>query len=305
MAGRTALYPIGAVSKRTGIGIDTLRAWERRYGAVTPKRDDAHRLYSNADVERLRLIHNAASTGHRVSRLARLTDAELRKLTLTDEAQAGQQPHAAPAPDASRFTAALTTLDTAAIDHELSRLAALLPPMDLIQQALLPALREAGENWNRRKGGIALEHALSATMRSLLGSCLRLYARHGSNARVLFATPAGDRHEIGILCAALLAATSGLSVTYLGPDLPAREIAEAVKATGARVLVLGLTLSRKDTSTAHELRALLRELPPRVEVWAGGAGARLQAAALGRRALLLADFDQYLAQLARFSGRRP
>jgi DNA-binding transcriptional MerR regulator len=29
-----ARYPIRAVSKLTGIGIDTLRAWERRHGAV-------------------------------------------------------------------------------------------------------------------------------------------------------------------------------------------------------------------------------------------------------------------------------
>ena len=35
-----ARYPIRAVSRLTGIGIDTLRAWERRYGAVTPVRDD-------------------------------------------------------------------------------------------------------------------------------------------------------------------------------------------------------------------------------------------------------------------------
>ena len=52
-------YPIRAVSKLTGIAIDTLRAWERRYGAVTPVRDSRGRLYSDADVARLRLLHQA------------------------------------------------------------------------------------------------------------------------------------------------------------------------------------------------------------------------------------------------------
>ena len=54
-----ALYPIRAVSRLTGIGIDTLRAWERRYGAVTPTRDDRGRMYTEADVARLRLLNGA------------------------------------------------------------------------------------------------------------------------------------------------------------------------------------------------------------------------------------------------------
>ena len=62
-----------------------------------------------------------------------------------------------------------------------------------------------------------------------------------ASARLLFATPSGERHEIGTLGAAMLAASSGLGVAYLGPDLPAREIVESVKPAGAQVLVLGLT----------------------------------------------------------------
>ena len=49
-----ASYPIRAVSRLTGIGIDTLRAWERRHQAVTPVRDDRGRMYTDADIARLR-----------------------------------------------------------------------------------------------------------------------------------------------------------------------------------------------------------------------------------------------------------
>ena len=78
-------------------------------------------------------------------------------------------------------------------------------------------------------------------MRNILGSFLRLYARPEASTRLLFATPAGERHEIGTLGAAMLAASSGLGVAYLGPDLPAREIVDSVRPAGAQVLVLGLT----------------------------------------------------------------
>jgi len=75
-----ALYPIRAVSRLTGIGIDTLRAWERRYGAVTPTRDDRGRMYTEADVERLRLLNGAVERGHSIGRLAGLSNDQLTEL---------------------------------------------------------------------------------------------------------------------------------------------------------------------------------------------------------------------------------
>ena len=73
-------FPIRAVSRLTGIGIDTLRAWERRYRAVTPVRDDRGRMYTDADVARLRLLSGAVEQGHSIGRLAGLSNDELRDL---------------------------------------------------------------------------------------------------------------------------------------------------------------------------------------------------------------------------------
>src|SRR6187402_380711 len=75
-----ARYPIRAVSKLTGISIDTLRAWERRHGAVAPIRDERGRMYTDADVDRLRLLHGALARGHSIGRLAPLTNEELHHL---------------------------------------------------------------------------------------------------------------------------------------------------------------------------------------------------------------------------------
>ena len=72
--GTLARYPIRAVSKLTGISIDTLRAWERRHGVVSPIRDDRGRLYTDADVNRLRLLQRALADGHSIGRLAPLTN---------------------------------------------------------------------------------------------------------------------------------------------------------------------------------------------------------------------------------------
>ena len=137
----------------------------------------------------------------------------------------------------------------------------------------MPVLAQVGDDWHRGAARIAHEHLMSSTMRNILGSFLRLYARPEVSTRLLFATLAGERHEIGTLGAAMLAASCGLGVAYLGPDLPAREIVESVRPAGAHVLVLGLTTTSAAKVTERELRTIVRDLPKEVELWAGGRGA--------------------------------
>ena len=75
-------FKIGAVSRITQIPVDTLRAWERRYQVVSPQRTGtAARLYSGDDVERLKLIKRLVGSGHAISSIANLTQAELDELT--------------------------------------------------------------------------------------------------------------------------------------------------------------------------------------------------------------------------------
>ena len=299
----SARYPIRAVSRLTGIGIDTLRAWERRHGAVAPARDARGRMYTDADIARLRLLRGAVEHGHSIGRLAGLTDAELHRLA----AAAKAAPPVAPPPrtwlDTAALTVALQKYDGTAIDQQISRLAAVLPPLELLQDVLMPVLVQVGDEWHRGPARIAHEHLMSSTMRNILGSFLRLYARPEVSTRLLFATLAGERHEIGTLGAAMLAASCGLGVAYLGPDLPAREIVESARPAGAHVLVLGLTATSAAKVKERELRKIVRDLPKDVELWAGGRGAVRHTALISPRGLVLRDYNAYQQELARIGGR--
>ena len=292
--------PIRAVSKLTGVAIDTLRAWERRYGAVTPARDDRGRLYSDADVARLRLLHGAVSQGHAIGRIASLTDVELRAVAKTAII-------APPAPDRRIDTRALlqamTDFDAAAVDAEIGRFAATLPPHALLREVVMPLLSSIGDAWHERRTTVAHEHLISATLRNVLGSLLRVYARRrpADASSLLFATPSGERHELGTLGAAMLAATSGANVLYLGPDLPARDIAASAGPARVRAVILGVTRSTDTRHTASQLRIVARQLPDEVELWLGGPHARRYAAALGDRALILDDFEAFGRELTRIA----
>lgn len=298
-------YPIRAVSKLTGIAIDTLRAWERRHQAVTPVRDDRGRMYTDADIARLRLLRGAVEHGHSIGRLSGLTDVELRRLAAPAEDATAMS---AVAPrrtsiDTAALSDALRTYDAAAIDQQISRLALVLPPLELLRDVLMPVLAQVGDEWHRGTARIAHEHLMSSTMRNILGSFVRLYARPDVSTRLLFATLARERHEIGTLGAAMLAASSGLGVAYLGPDLPAREIVESVRPAGVQVLVLGLTTTSAGKARERELRTIVRDLPKGVELWAGGRGAARHAALISPRGLVLRDYNAYQQELARIGGR--
>ena len=64
------LYPIRAVAKLSGVPMDTIRAWERRYGAVTPQRSARGRMYSEKEVQRLVLLRDAVARGHAIGQVA-------------------------------------------------------------------------------------------------------------------------------------------------------------------------------------------------------------------------------------------
>jgi DNA-binding transcriptional MerR regulator len=73
-------YRIGAVSRLTGVAPDTLRVWERRYGAVVPHRSGAGgRQYSQEDVSRLALIKRLVDGGDAISSVANLTMEQLQE----------------------------------------------------------------------------------------------------------------------------------------------------------------------------------------------------------------------------------
>ncbi|MEK6289506.1 MAG: MerR family transcriptional regulator [Acidobacteriota bacterium] len=266
----TPKYLIGTVTKRTGLSIDVVRVWERRYGAVRPARSDGGtRLYSDADVLRLRRLRQAVENGHSIGQAAKLSESELDEL-ISDAGQPrdGADPYRAVR---ERFIEAVQTMDVVAADQELARAATLFPARELVKKIVVPILDEVSERWARKEFGVAHEHFASGLLRSMLVSLLRIYRPYGNLDTLVLATPAGERHEFGLLFAALLAAAHGWRVVYLGVDLPADEIALAVKLTNARVLALSLATERAETHAELESISNLVSAPTRV--WIGGAGA--------------------------------
>jgi DNA-binding transcriptional MerR regulator/methylmalonyl-CoA mutase cobalamin-binding subunit len=300
-------YPIRAVAKLTGIPIDTLRAWERRYRAVAPDRTLRGRLYSDADVRRLVLLRTAVEGGHAIGQIAGLTDGELQAIAqaaFPRVAAPRPEPDTAPgSPELQPLWEAIEALDHISINAELNRFALLLSPAGLVHRVVLPLLRRTGEGWKNGTLQIAQEHMFTACLRNLLGSLVRL-PRPGANApRILIATPANELHEFGILCAAMLAAAQDFQVAYLGPDLPVQEILSATQKCAPQVVVLGITSANVTLELHHEMGKLAAGLPASTELWAGGSGASEVFRDVVRDGtFLIEDLEAFDRQLLRFNA---
>ncbi len=260
-------YRIGMVTKLTGLSADVVRVWERRYGAVRPIRSEAGtRLYSDADISRLRRLRQAIEKGHSISQAAKLTEAELDAVISDSEKATDSSDAYSIVRD--RFLEAVSRIDVVAADLELSQAATLFPARLLITKIVAPILDEVGERWAHKEFGVAHEHVATYLLRNVLSSLFRLYPPSEPAETIVLATPAEERHEFGILLASLFAATRGWRVVYLGTDLPAVEIARAVRLTGSRLLALSLV--DENPNTEKELRAIADALPAGTRVWIGG-----------------------------------
>jgi DNA-binding transcriptional MerR regulator len=288
-------YPIRAVARLTGLSVDTLRAWERRYQTVVPTRGERGRAYTDRHVDRLKLLAGLVAEGHAIGSIAGLSDTALRRLRRSSEDSAAPPPDVAA--DLEPLFRAMKQYDLETIEAQFYRHSLLLPPTELIFTVVLPALRETGARWAAGAIAPAQEHMVSGIVRGVLGGLLRAMPRTGAS-RVVFATPAGERHELGLLAGAVLAAAAGYSVLYLGPDLPPGEVARAVQKSEAGVLVLAGTAPDVDYA---ELRTLKR-IPESVGIWAGGARSTDLSAAVGPRARRVASLEELRSLLDRHAA---
>lgn len=292
-----ARYPIRVTANLTGLSIDTLRAWERRYQAVKPLRDDRGRLYGEEHIQRLILLRNAVDRGHAIGQVASLSDGELEKL-LSGPNKAATIPEPARAIQGvsdglQTVVEAIETFDHATANSHLSRMAALLPVHEFVGEVVIPLMRLVGDRWHDGTLTIAQEHMTSSILRNLLGGMVRPGTPSSRPIRILFATPAGELHEFGILVAAMLSVASGFEALYLGTNLPAMEIANAVARTSPRAVVLSIRASEPSERTIKEIGMIASKLPKRTELWLGGGDVKKMIASIGsERILALENFDE-------------
>jgi DNA-binding transcriptional MerR regulator len=259
-------YPLRTAARLTGLSPEVLRAWERRHSVVEPLRTPGGtRRYNAEELERLRLVKAAVDAGHRISQVARLDLDELKRRAAVTEAR--------PNGHLEEILTALDQFDDEKSQRLLSLHLSALGPARFAREISLPLLQEIGLRWSNGRMGIAPEHLATGILRSLLGSALQPTASSRLGPRIVFATPTGERHELGLLMAALTAIGAGANPLYLGLELPVEDLLLAVERANAAALAVSLVTipAAQAASTVVVLRDGMAE---DVHLWLGGSGGR-------------------------------
>ncbi len=270
-----ALHPIQIAASRTGLSAHVIRIWEKRYNAVTPTRTASNRrLYSEENLERLRLLRQLTEAGHSVGYVAKLPTEKLRTL-LSEASEAESSTRIASSAEpaiATWLTQALTAVErmnAEALAAVLKEAEVRLGNQGVLQRLVAPLIQAIGEQWRAGAITAAHEHFASAVLRLFLGHAARPFASSPNAPPLVVATPTGQLHELGALLAGATAANLGWNVIYLGASLGAAEIAGAVHQNHARAVALSLVYPEDDAQLPAELMRL-RELLPDMPLVAGG-----------------------------------
>jgi DNA-binding transcriptional MerR regulator len=254
---------IGELSRRTGIGADTLRAWERRYGLLRPERSaGGFRLYGRGDEERVRAMKALIESGVSAAEAARLAAS-------TVQAQRAQpQPGEVPDDMATRLRGALERFDEADANAILDDGLARLTVDAVADKVVLPVMRAIGDRWQNGEISVAQEHFATGVLRGRMLGLARNWGA-GAGPLALLACPPGERHDLGLVAFGVVLRDRGWRITYLGPDTPI----ETIERTAAELRPAAIVLAALSPGPFEAVSREIGSLATHTRVLIGGEGA--------------------------------
>jgi MerR family transcriptional regulator, light-induced transcriptional regulator len=266
---------IGALSRATGIPVETLRTWEARYGFPVPERKPSgHRVYPLSSIPRLRRIAEALARGHRAGDVVGAPEDALDDLLTATALPAPAARAMADAPTGSRSDLLKTVevCDAGGLTRILLRDWARLGPLEFLQTRIAPALREVGEAWEKGRLEIRHEHFFSERVSDLLRSLRLPFEERATGPLVVCSSLPGESHSLGLQMAALVLAIAGCRVLFLGTEVPVAQVASLARDLNARAVAVSVSLASRGAAMTSRVSGLRRLLPRRVSLIVGGDG---------------------------------
>jgi DNA-binding transcriptional MerR regulator len=261
------LYNIQMAAKISGLSAHTIRAWEKRYQAIVPDRSDTgRRQYSDANVDRLTLLAKLTQIGNSIGQIANLSDQELREILqrLTNQKMIPKSSlisnsQIAPEEIIEELFKNLKDYHLGKIATNIELAKNNLKQKDLALKILAPVFKEL--TLGRKHGSFndSQFQALRAILSFHVGELIFGHYQNKSQSKnkIILSTPDGELTPFEIMNSALLCAHYNLNYYYLSTNLPALSTLEAINATNANLLILGINDSK---SLSSKLEHFIEEI---------------------------------------------
>lgn len=279
---RSEMFSIRQMIELTGLSEFTIRGWENRYQAFSPQRGETgRREYHKKDIKRALLIRELLKRGHKISKIASLSNQKLQTLV-------------------ERFNDTYSSVKVDPEDKAVSEALELMAlykwedlsdlfknikyknVSDLLQSFFLPLIQSLATKIDLGLISIAQEHIVSSFLKEKIYSALSDLNKkknkkiNHKKIRFILAAPEGDYHEIGLLLAHLLLRSYGFTSLYLGPNTPAQDLSETALRFEASHLLIVSTVSKKDGAEQHLLNfinLLQKKMGPDLKILIAGSQA--------------------------------
>jgi DNA-binding transcriptional MerR regulator len=277
---------IAAVERDTGLGKDTLRVWERRYGFPSPDRDEfGERAYPPDQVVKLRAMKRLIDLGHLPSRIVKMTLAQLQKLAqeqsiekaVAMEAQAGSTPieiarHSTQQADLLPFIEAIKNKQPELLKQSLHQALVQKGVETFVRHIAAPLTDWVGVAWMRAEIEVHDEHLYTDCMSTVLRFAIGCIPRSPDikGPTILLTTLPQEEHGLGLLMAECLMALGGARCITLGTQTPLGDIVSAARAHKVDVVALSFSVAMKAKQVVDGLQDLRDHLDAKHEIWAGG-----------------------------------
>jgi len=257
MATEEGKYNIKAVSKMLGIQAGTLRAWERRYQMVAPKRNESgHRLYTEEHVRVLRWLQDKVNKGFTISQAVTLLEnnevEEKEGLLLVQTG--GDQSSAM----ADKLLQSLLAFDEKTA-HEIINQAFSLFTVDKVMVDILGTLLvKIGDLWENSKITTAHEHFASSILRSRIGMILHSFPHNPMMPKAIAVCGPGEWHELGLLIYTIFLRRKGFEVIYLGASIAEKDIDEVIQIVKPKFIFFSCTMKENVSGTLQLTEKLIK-----------------------------------------------
>jgi DNA-binding transcriptional MerR regulator len=242
-----AIYSIKAMANMAGVTEPTLRAWEKRYDILAPKRTESgHRRYTRRDINRVIWLKLRLAEGMAISQAALLLRRQpdllfaepeiadspaVSGLTSNSIAQpvyipAGTETGRVRSPQVltTQLLQAFLTYDEAAANDLLVEASSFYPPETVCVNIIQAALTELGERGANQETTVINQHFATTICRGRITAMLEGLPLPQRGPLVVTACAPQESHELGILITTYCLRRHGWRVIYLGQNIPAEDL---------------------------------------------------------------------------------
>ncbi len=301
------LYTIKKVAELTDLTVHSIRAWEKRYNVVVPERTDTNRrLYSQEDVEKLKLLSHASKNGFSIGSIANLNIEELQELLPSEFGEKKENHQTTYIIESSvedhniKCIEAIKELDAKKLEDELNKALVKFSQPKLISDIISPLIEKIGDLWKSGEIRIVNEHIATTVIRKFLTSLIDSNRVNVNGPTIIIATPKGQLHELGALIISVVASADGWNVVYMGPDLPAEEIVAAIEKLHPKIVALSIVYPTDDLLLEREMIKIRKLITNGTQIFAGGRSVYSYEKTLNEmNAKIVTDIDEFRLELGK------